>query len=235
MIPKKNNKREDFKKLFYSNLTSIDIQRKLDLNNYEYQELLQEVKKELGLPTSSRRKPHRYGKYVKNAYFIKKYDENGEFEIITYSPTSEDAEAKLRLIDDGISIYEIDKATDEKMMELIQNDYFTKNMIWSDILKKYQIPYHKFYELLANIKDNLGLSRDIRTTKNTRYVYKQKNNGKYLVKKSLHGKSFQFGYYNNLNVAVKVRDYLEDIQWNVNRWQNEKERIVKEAEIENGC
>lgn len=227
----KRNKREEFKKLFYSNLTSIDIQRKLDLNNNEYQELLQEVKQELGLPSSYRRKPHRYGKYEKDAYFIKKYDVD-DFEIVAYAPTKEDAEVKLRLFDDGISLYEIDKATDEKMTELIRTDYFENNMIWSDILKKYQIPYHKFYELLGNLKESLGLP-GTRTGKTTRYVYKHKRNGKYLVKKTIHGKSFNFGYYNDLNVAVKVRDSLEDISWNVARWKNEKERIVKEAE--NGC
>ena len=59
------NKLEQLKKLFYSNYTSIDLQRKLNLSNNEYQKLLVEAKKELGLPSNYKRKPHRYGKYVR--------------------------------------------------------------------------------------------------------------------------------------------------------------------------
>ena len=123
----------------------MEIQTKLNINNEEYKTLLLEVKKELGLPSSYRRTPHRYGKYVKNSYFIKKYNGSDDFEIITYAPTLEDAEDKLQLFDDGISVYKIEQATDEHMKELIKEDYFTKKLHWNDILKKYQIPYHKFY------------------------------------------------------------------------------------------
>lgn len=226
------NKLEQLKKLFYSNYTSIDLQRKLNLSNNEYQKLLVEAKKELGLPSNYKRKPHRYGKYVKNSYFIKKYTEGDDFEIITYAPTLEDAEEKLRLFDDGISVYAIEQATDEHMKELIQKDYFENNMLWSDMLKKYQIPYMKFYSLLNEIKQKLGLE-NIRTVKNGRYVYRHKKSNSYIVKKNIDGKTENFGYYKEYDVAVHVRDYLEDISWNRTKWLSEKEKVVKEAE--NGC
>ena len=70
MMPKEE-KRDELKKLFYSNLTSIELQKKLDLTHDDYSKLLSEVKKDLGLPSNYRRTPHRYGKYVKDSYFIK--------------------------------------------------------------------------------------------------------------------------------------------------------------------
>ena len=228
MMPKE--KRDELKKLFYSNLTSIELQKKLNITNDEYKTLLQEVKKELGLPSNYHRTPHRYGKYVKDSYFIKKYTDD-DFEIITYAPTYDDAEIKLRLLDDGISIFGIDQATDEHMKQLIENDYYNNKMVWSDILKKYQIPYHKFYELLNQLKEEHGL-KDSRTTKDTRYIYKYKPTGKYLIRKNVHGKPRGFGYYKTIDIAVHVRDYLEDISWNVSKWQNEREKVVEE--IENG-
>ena len=228
MMPKEE-KRDELKKLFYSNLTSIELQKKLDLTHDDYSKLLSEVKKDLGLPSNYRRTPHRYGKYVKDSYFIKKYITADEFEIVSYAPTQEDAEIKLRLFDDGVSIFEIEQATDEHMKKLIETDYYTKKMLWSDILKKYQIPYHKFYELLNEIKKEHGLE-DTRTTKNTRYIYKYKPTGKYLIRKNIKGKPRAFGYYKTIDAAVHVRDYLETISWNVTKWMNEREKVVEEAE-----
>lgn len=221
--------KDELKRLFYSNLTSTEIQSKLNINNDEYKTLLQEVKEELGLPSNYRRTPHRYGKYVKNSYFIKKYIGSDDFEIITYAPTLEDAEDKLRLFDDGISVYTIEQATDEHMKKLIKHDYFTRKLHWNDILKKYQIPYHKFYDLLNQIKTEMGLINS-RTANKNRYIYKYKRNGKYFIRKNIHGKRKGFGYYNDLDVAVKVRDKLEEISWNVTRWHNEREKIIEEAE-----
>lgn len=228
MMPKEKT-RDELKRLFYSNLTSIELQKKLNLSYEEYKKLLREVKQELGLPSNYRRTPHRYGKYVKDSYFIKKYNNNEDFEIVTYAPTLEDAEIKLGLFDDGVSIYKIDQATDEHMKELIVDDYYTKKMLWSDILKKYQIPYHKFYELLNQYKKEHGLQHT-RTTKDTRYIYKYRPNGKYLIRKNVHGKPRGFGYYKTIDIAVHVRDYLEDISWNLNKWRNEREKVVEEAE-----
>lgn len=228
MTPKEDKKRE-LKRLFYSNLTSIELQRRLDITNEEYQKLLHEVKNELGLPSSYRRTPHRYGKYVKDSFFIKKYSTKDEYLVISYAPTIEDAENKLRILDDGISVYEIEQATDEHMKELIKKDYFEKHMLWSDILRKYQMPYHKFYSLLNQIKEENGL-KDTRTAKDTRYIYKYKRNGRYLIRKNIKGKPQAFGYYKDIDIAVHVRDYLEDIHWNVTKWKNNREKVVKEAE-----
>ncbi len=218
----------ELKKLFYSNLTAVELQRKLNISNEEYQKLLQDVKKELELPSSYRRTPHRYGKYVKDSYFIKQYNED-DFEVLTYAPTLEDAENKLRLFDDGISVFEIEQATDERMLELIHEDYFNKKLLWSDILRKYQMPYHKFYKLLNQLKKEHGLTDSTRTNRNRRYIYKYNRTGKYMIRKSLNGKFKAFGYYADVDVAVKVRDYLESIQWNIAKWQNEKDRVVEEA------
>jgi len=225
----KENKKDELKRLFYSNLTSIELQRRLDITNEEYQKLLHDVKEELGLPSNYRRTPHRYGKYVKDSYFIKKYNNHGEFEIISYAPTLPDAENKLQILDDGISVFEIEQATDEHMKKLITKDYYENNMIWSDILRKYQIPYHKFYDLLNEYKKENGLE-DTRTAKDTRYIYKYKRTGRYLIRKNIKGKPKGFGYYKDIDVAVKVRDYLEDISWNLNKWKNNREKVVEEAE-----
>lgn len=228
MMPKEN-KKDELKRLFYSNLTSVELQRRLDITNEEYKKLLHEVKNELGLPSNYRRTPHRYGKYVRDSYFIKKYSTKEDFEVISYAPTLEDAENKLQILDDGISVYEIEQATDEHMKNIIENEYYNNNMVWSDILRKYQITYPKFYSLLKEIKKEKGLE-DTRTGKDTRYIYKYKRTGRYLIRKNIKGKPQGFGYYKTIDVAVHVRDYLEDISWNLTKWKNEREKVVEEAE-----
>jgi len=223
-----NSKKEEFKKLFYSNLTEFEIKQKLNLNYKEYRGLLNDVKKELGLPLSYRRTPKNYGSYTKDSYYILKR-KNDEFEIISYCPTKQSAEHKLNkemnLNDD--CIYEIKQANDENLMELIYEEYCIKKNNWEGIIQKCKLPYHKFYYLLSIIKQNLQITH-LNTYRDKRFIYKYRPTKKFVVKKYVNGKYVHFGYYDNEDTAIHVRNYLESINWNFSLWENNKSKVVGE-------
>ena len=51
-----------------------------------------------------------------------------------------------------------------------------------------------------------------------------------IEKADIDWKNLGFGYYKTMDVAVRVRDYLETIAWNLSKWNSEKEKVVREAE-----
>ncbi len=220
------SKKEDFKKLFYSDLTETEIKEVLGLNYKEYKELLLEVKKELGLPSSYRRKPKRYWKYNEDSYYILKRTDN-DFEVVSYCPTKEIAEIKLNNMskEDNV-IYIIDKASDENLIELVKEEYLDKKQNWEMIIRKCKIPYHKFYYFLNKIKEENGKVDNAIGDK--RFVYKYAPTQKFIIKKYINGKYVNFGYYDDERTAVKVRDYLEKINWDINKWESNKYSVVGE-------
>ena len=226
------SKKEDFKKLFYSNLTEAEIKELLNLNYKEYRELLLEVKKELGLPSNYRRKPKRYWKYTDDSYYILKKDVEGNFEILCYCPTQEIAEVKLNNMDlEENCIYEVNQATDDNLIKLIYEEYYIRNNNWEGIINKCKLPYHKFYALLSIIKNELG-NDSLNNPRSKRFVYKYPPTKKFVVKKYMNGKYINFGYYDNEDTAIHVRNYLESINWNYNLWEDNKSRIVGETSNE---
>ena len=94
-------------------------------------------------------------------------------------------------------------------------------------MRKYKLPYHKFYALLNRVKEELGVSEN-RVTNSLKYIYNY-NPTKYVIKKTIDGKLNSYGYYDDINVAIYARDYLETIGWDKSKWEVEKERIIEEA------
>ena len=225
------SKKEEFKKLFYSNLTEAEIKKLLNINYKEYRELLLDVKKELGLPSNYRRQPKRYWKYTDDSYYILKRD-NDNFEILCYCPTKDIAEIKLNNmdLDEGYS-YEIEQANDENLIKLIYEEYYIKHNNWEGIINKCKLPYHKFYGLLSIIKNELG-NESKSNLRDNRFVYKYPPTKKFVVKKYMNGKYVNFGYYDNEDTAIYVRNYLESINWNFSLWKDNKSRIVGETSNE---
>lgn len=216
----KKQKKEEFKKLFYSTLTEAEIKEVLGINHGEYRELLREVKLELGLPTSYRRKPKRYWKYSEESFYILKRT-GDDFEIISYCPTKEIAQIKLDnlgLSADDYKCYEIGQATDENLLKLIKEEYLDRKNNWEGIMKKCKLPYHKFYYLLNLLKKELG--REENTVRDKRFIYKYAPTQKFVIKKYVNGKYVIFGYYDDLDMAIKIRDYLETINWDMKLWNN---------------
>ena len=46
--------------------------------------------------------------------------------------------------------------------------------------------------------------------------------------KNVDGEQLNFGYYTNIEDAIRIRDYLEKINWNCTVWNNHKIEIVEE-------
>lgn len=220
------SKKEDLKKLFYSDLTELEIKEILNITHKEYRDLLLEVKQELGLPSSYRRKPKRYWKYNEESYYILKRTVD-DFEVLSYCPTEEIAKIKLdNMKQDDDCIYIIKKATDENLIELVKYEYLNKKSNWEQIIRKCKIPYHKFYYLLNIIKEENGIIDN--AVRDKRFIYKYTPTQKFVIKKYINGKYVNFGYYDSEENAFKIRDYLEKINWDINKWKSNKYRVVGE-------
>ena len=226
------NLKSEFKKLFYSNLTESEIKKELGLTYSEYQSLLHDVKKELGLPSSYRRKPNLYSKYNKDSYYILEHNiSTDDYNIITYRPSFDSAKYELEKIlknSEMFNEYTINKASDEKLLKLIEYLFYTKKYNWEIIISKLQIPYHKFYELLNILKkdkqDNSQSNRD------KRFIYYYNRNQTYTIKKIINGKYCSFGYYDDLETAKHMRNYLESINWNIELFHQHKKEKLREIE-----
>ena len=220
-------KKEEFKKLFYTSLTETEIKELLKLNYKEYKDLLKAVKGELGLPSSYRRKPKRYWKYTKDSYYILKMSEDTFEEIICYCPTFEIAQDKLEnmLLDEDYT-YIIEQASDDNLVRLIYDEYYIKGNNWEGIMSKFKLPYHKFYSLLSTVKSELGVNN--RTTRNDRFIYEYSPTKKFVIKKYISGKYVNYGYYDSKEIAIRVRDYLESIGWDYDLWLNNKSDVMED-------
>ena len=230
MKPQEEDKKTELKKLFYTDLSSYEIQELLQISQNEYNKLLARVKKELGLKTSYRRIPSKITEYGEDKYYIAHQTSN-DFEVISYAPTIEYAEDTLEYYKNHNpnEDYFIGQATLENMLNFIEEDYFTKEKTWNSIMIKYKLGYHTFYKLLNQVKERKGM-RGTRTGKNTRYIYPFSNYWK--IRKTVDGKQLDYGIYKDLDTALKIRDYLENIDWNYTQWTNNKKQIVNEVTTE---
>lgn len=221
------SKKEEFKKLFYSNLTEAEIKELLNINYKEYRELLLETKKDLGLPSNYRRQPKRYWKYTDDSYYILQKNKDNEVEILGYCPTKEIAEIKLNNMElNEECVYEINEATNENLLPLIYEEYYLRRNNWEGIIKKLKLPYHRFYYLLNILKKELNVDSNIFENE---FIYEYSPTKKFIVKKYVNGKYVNFGYFDDENTAKYVRDYLESINWDYNLWQSNKTQVVGES------
>lgn len=225
MIPQEAlfEKKEKLKKLFYTQLSAFEIKQILEISNSEYILLLSIVKQELGLPTSFKRNPRSFNKYSKNSYYIARKTENDEIEILSYAPSLDYAEEQLKEIQaNEKQECIIGQASDEHMKELISNDYYEKHQKWDVIMDKYKLPYHVFYKLLKEVKLEKNKFRS-RTSDEMRYIYQYNNKALWEIRKTLNSKPKSYGVFNDLNLAINIRDYLESVNWNLQKDEMEIE------------
>lgn len=93
-------------------------------------------------------------------------------------------------------------------------------------LKKHNISLEEAVVLLQK-----SLPRKKKKKKNTwnaktgeKYISKTKS-GKYSIRKHINGKMRYFGNYDNINDAIKVRDYLIENGWYYNRINAIRKRL----------
>jgi glutathione peroxidase-family protein len=79
---------------------------------------------------------------------------------------------------------------------------------------------------LNKVKERKGIIVGSRTGKGTRYIYPFANSWK--IRKSVNGVQKDYGLYDDLDTAIKIRDYLENIGWDYNKWLQDKKEIVED-------
>lgn len=210
------SKKEAFKRLFYTNLTENEIKHELGLDYKEYRSLLRDVKHELGLPSSYRRRPQQYGRYDKDSYYILKKCST-DFEIIGYYPVRSVA---LELVstfegDSGFT-YVVEEASDNNLKSIIEWGYIRLGFNWENLISRMKLPYHKFYSLLNLVK----IESRVSSNNPYRFVYKMGDG--YVVRRTVKGKVLGFGSYKDRKSACLVRDYLESVCWDVGVWDEHK-------------
>ena len=219
------NLKIEFKKLFYSNLTESEIKQELGLTTMEYRDLYAWVKTSDNLPKNYRRRPTRYGSYNQYSFYLCRHNLlDDEYFIISYSRSKEDAEKELHKIPYNKDYeYLVEQATDENLKRIIEHEYYVKNHNWEYLLWSLQLPYHKFYELLNCLKDEYNDNAN--SNRVNRFIYKHKPSRTFVVKKIIHGHPRYFGSYKELEEAIRVRDYMESVDWDTDAYQK---HIIKD-------
>ena len=226
----KNNefytKKEELKKLFYTELTATQIKKELQITNNQYTKLLIEVKKDLGLPSDYRRLPKNFKLYGIDKYYIAEKTDDS-FEIVEYSPTIEMVNQKLIEYENTNKDinYIVGQATKEEMLANIEDDYFNNELKWDMIMLKYKIPYHDFYELLNEVKCKRKVT-GCRTASRLRYIVPM-SRGVWLIRKTINGVKYDYGSFRNLELTIRLRDYLESIDWDMDTWNQNKEELIE--------
>ena len=216
-----NNIEYSFEKLFYTNLTEDEIKLELNINYKEYKRLLDLTKEKYGLPKSYRRCPHKYYKYDKNSYYLLKI-KNDDFSIMGYYPIKSIAEEEYgKLSSDDGYVYVVEKASDENMRKLIYFGYINLSWNWEKIIQRTQLPYHKFYALLNQIKKE----HNITINNKDRFIY-HTSEGYYVVRRYVKGRNNYYGKFKDYKLAVHIRDYLESIGWDKEVWLKNKEDVL---------
>lgn len=220
MLLPKEAKINKIKNYFFTNMTGTDIMNELGISYNEYSVLIKEAKKELGLPSSYRRTPSKYGRYHEGAYMVYNKLSN---EIMGYYPTEEIA-MDNNFYNDCVVV----EANDDKLLEIIEKD-FDGDLTFDDLLIKYKLPYHKLLGLMRILKKRFGLpDKQNRSANKYHHIYKYPPTGKVTIKKLIDGKMKSYGYYDNYDDALKVRKYLESIDWNYDFWFENKDEIIGE-------
>lgn len=211
----KEEKKEEIKKYFFTNMISTEIMDKIGISYNEYNNLLKDVKKELDLPECYRRNPRKYGQYHKGCYMI--LDKNNN--LVDYYPTREIA------IENKADDCYVLKADDIELLNLLEDD-FDKDISFDELMVKYKLPYHKILELIKKMKNRKGLaSNQNRVTNKYHHIYKYPPD-RLVIKKYMDGKLMTFGYYDNYDDAVKMRNYLEGINWNHSVWLANRNNVI---------
>lgn len=207
------NLKIEFRKLFYSNLTESEIKAELGLTTMEYRDLYKWVKETDDLPKGYRRRPSRYSSYNQYSYYICKYDKiMDEYTILSYCRSQEDAEKELReIVFNEDYEYFIEQATDKNLKRLIEHEYYVNNHNWEYMMLAFKLPYHKFYGLLNSLK--VEYNDNTNTNRANRFIYNHKPSKSFVIKKIVHGHPCYYGSYKDLNEAIRVRDYLETVNW----------------------
>ena len=221
-----NSLTDEFVKLFYSRMTESEIKKELGLTHSEYHLLLNKTKKLLGLSPGYRRKPQLYDKYTKySSYVLEINYVDDTYKILAYRPCFSLAK---EVLENDVDInpfceYCVEEASDENLVRLIHHEFLVKNHNWEDIMNNLKLPYQKFYNLLNKLKKNEHINS--KSNKESRFVYYYAPTNKYVIKKRINGKQKCFGYYNNKETAIKVRDYLESVDWDLDLFENIKTKI----------
>ena len=208
------NLKTEFKKLFYSNLTESELKKEMGLTTTEYRELYAWVKESDNLPKSYRRKPSRYSSYNQYSFYICRHDLiTDEYIIIAYRLDEESALNELsNIISMDTEEYIVEQATDENLKKLIKHEYYDNHKNWESIMDCLQLPYHKFYYLLNEIKNEVNDNTN--SNRVNRFIYRHNPSKRFIIKKIINGHPSYFGSYKNFDDAIKVRDFLESVNWN---------------------
>lgn len=212
---------KQLKGYYYTTLSSYEIRERLGINTTTYNRLLKKVKKELGISDETYRTPRKFNKYHDGCYMIiNTLNDN----VQGYYPTLESALLKNSEINNPDFI--VKKITDSEMIELIKK-YYDEDYSWDKLQSKFKLPYHKLYNFIHTIKEELHLTKQYRINNPHRYIYLHKN-GRVFIRKRINGKASYFGYYKNYDEAIPIRNYLESIGWDYDLWLSNKD-MVKES------
>lgn len=213
---------EQLKAYYYTTLSSWEIRDIIGISTTTYNRLLKKVKKELGLDENSYRTPRVHNKYHDGCYMI---INTLKMQVHSYHPTLQQALIKNSEINN--QDYVVKQVTDKDILEMIKQEYDT-DYSWDELQSKFKLPYNRLYGFIHSIKEESYSTKEYRVVNPHRYIYSYNVNGKVYIRKRIGKKNHFFGYYDNYDDAMKIRDYLESIGWDYELWLNKKNYIKED-------
>lgn len=210
---------EQLKAYYYTTLSSYEIREIVGINTTTYNRLLKTVKKELGIDEKSYRTPRSYNNYHDGCYMIINRLNNN---VHSYHPTLTIALIKNNEINHPDFI--VKQVSDDDMLKLIREDYDKKSS-WDSMQSKYKLPYNRLFDFIHRIKEELKVSKEYRLVNPHHYIYYYPPTQKVYIRKNVDGKKYFYGYYDTYEEAMKIRDYLESIDWDRSYWLANKDNI----------
>lgn len=106
-------------------------------------------------------------------------------------------------------------------MSLVE-DFRNSKLSIEEILNKYQLTFKEAFDIcLMNFRNNYG---------DYKYIYKTKDDN-YSINKTVNKQSMYYGTYKNLEDAIKARDKLLSVDWDINRLNKWDKNVVIDYEL----
>ena len=112
---------------------------------------------------------------------------------------------------------------------MFKSDEFIEDMRHADsigeVLEKHDVSLVEAIDILQKISPRKRKEKTSWNAKTGEKYIAQIPSGAYIIRKSVNGKMRYFGKYDNLNDAVKVRDYLLKHGWYPNRVKSIRKKL----------
>lgn len=120
----------------------------------------------------------------------------------------------------------------EGFYEDFKEDYLNAMPI-KELMEKYDIGKTKCWNMGTKVRDELGLDRKPKKEQlnyGHRFIRKS-SNGRWQIFKTINGKKYYYGTYDDLDTAIKIRDRLISVNWDKSLFPEIRDMVLLEVNL----